>query len=245
MLKHDGEVLNENQFLLTSLTKACRFQNDRVKTRLPIRKKLLSIMLLKIHTVVGDNQPYLISLYRAMLSTAYFGLFHICEIAKSPENDHVIKAKDVHVGRNKKKMMFLLHTSKTHWTDCKPQVVKIHSTDFNCVGKRFKEKKTNKNGLDFCPFALLNDYINVRNARQSNDEQFFVFHDNSPVSTYNFRVILKDTLEKMGLDPTLYTGHSIRAGRTVDLVDLNFSVETVKKLGRWTSNAVYTYMKFL
>ena len=41
VLQKDGVELNQDQFLLTSLTRACKLKNDRVQTKLPIRMRLL------------------------------------------------------------------------------------------------------------------------------------------------------------------------------------------------------------
>ena len=40
VLKEDGKKLDEDLFLVTSLTRACKFVNDRVRTRLPVQKGL-------------------------------------------------------------------------------------------------------------------------------------------------------------------------------------------------------------
>ena len=56
----------------------------------------------------------------------YFGMFRIGEMT---ESQHVVKAKDVHIGINKDKLMFVLHSSKMHGKGTKPQIVKI-----NCFG---------------------------------------------------------------------------------------------------------------
>ena len=45
VLKADGITINEDRYLLTSLTKACRLANDRVITQLPIRKGMLKMLL--------------------------------------------------------------------------------------------------------------------------------------------------------------------------------------------------------
>ena len=123
VLKEDGVELNENKYLLASLTKACKLKNDTVQSRFPIQKGLLSLILSKIE-VIYDTQPYLLTLYQALISTAYFGMFRVGELA---ESTHAIKATDVHVAKNKRKMRFILRTSKTHWHDSKPQIVKICS----------------------------------------------------------------------------------------------------------------------
>ena len=63
----------------------------------------------------GDNQPYLVALYQAVFSSAFYGLFRMCEIAQTPSGHAV------HIGVNKKKLMFILRTSKTHTLGNKPQ----------------------------------------------------------------------------------------------------------------------------
>ena len=65
------------------------------------------------------DQPYLLMMYKAIFLMAYYSLFWIGEISFS---NHVIKAKDVHIGHNKKKMMFILHSA--HSQNTKPQIVK-------------------------------------------------------------------------------------------------------------------------
>ena len=68
------------------------------------------------------NQPYLLALYKAMYVTAYYGLFRVGELTLS---EHVVKAVDVHQGKNKDKLLFVLHTSKTHTRESKPQTITI------------------------------------------------------------------------------------------------------------------------
>ena len=110
ILQVEGFKIQEDTYLLNALTKACKLHDDIVMTRLPIRLGMLRVIL-KIVGQEYDTQPYLRSLYQALFSTAYFGLFRIGEITQSP---HVIKACDVHLAKNKKKVMFVLRSSKTH-----------------------------------------------------------------------------------------------------------------------------------
>ena len=135
VFKTDGEQLNEDRYLLNSLTSACKLKNDRVYTRLPIKKGLLSLILSNIEEIFQEPQPYLVLLYIALFATTYFGLFRLCELTLT-SSSHAVRAKDVHIDRNKDKMMFILHTSKTHWKDAKPQIIKITSLDFNPTGQR-------------------------------------------------------------------------------------------------------------
>ena len=72
-----------------------------------------------------DTQPYLAHLYCALFSTAYYGLFHVGEITSG---SHPVQVQNVHIGRNKNKVLFILLTSKTHGLYSKPQTIKITST---------------------------------------------------------------------------------------------------------------------
>ena len=223
--------LKEDKFLLSSLTKACKLTNDHVRIRLPIKKGLLFIVLKAAVEFFGD-QPYLATLYQALIPTAYFRLFRVGELTLSP---HVIKARDVQIGKNKNKLLFILRSSKTHCSSNKPQMVKIQSIE----QKNPQSCKTKYN----CPFTLLKEYLNVRGPAQSKKEQFFVFSDGSPVTPHHMRTNLKALLSRARFQAKYYDTHSLRIGRATDLLNMGISVETIKKLGRWKSNAVFNYLR--
>ena len=125
VLKDNGIVLHPDEYLLSSLTKACRLHNDKVHQRHPIGRAMLTVLLKQVDKHYGrKNQCYLQTLYKAILSTMYFGLFRIGELTKSP---HVVKARDVQIGSNKKKILLILRSSKTHGPGSKPQQIKISS----------------------------------------------------------------------------------------------------------------------
>ena len=114
VLKINNIKINEDQFLLTSLTKACRLHYDRVTTRLPVGKGMLGILLRRVNLMYNAiNQPYLATLFTTMLCTAYYGLFRISEIAFTGSG-HTTLACNVHIAKNKEKFLFVLESSKTH-----------------------------------------------------------------------------------------------------------------------------------
>ena len=221
--------------------RACKIVNDKVKTQLPIRKSLLKILIHEL-TKLYSTQPYLLLMFKALLVTMYFGLFRIGEVTSS---EHVLKAKDVHIGRNKKKLQFILHTSKTHTEGEKPQTIKINSVDFDPLGIRQENSSLQNsfNDQQFCPFRILLEYLDYRKKRSHDKEQFFVFSDRSPVTATHLRQVLSKLLSRCGLDSTKYRSHSIRAGHSVDLYHLGVSLEWICKLGRWKSSAIFTYLK--
>ena len=236
VLREDGIYVNEDKCLLSSLTKACKYENDHVRTRLPICTDLLQLILNRLDTLFVSEQPYLVSLYKALFATAYFGLFGVGELT---ESQHAVKVLDVQIGRNKDKMQFILRTLKTHWKDTQPQIITITALT---KANKCKQFAVHKSQMYDCPFQLLRNYIQHRKPVKFKDEQLFVFRDHTPVKASHMRIILRAVLEKLGLNPSLYGCHSMRIGRAMDMLNkLKLDVGTIKKLGHWKSNIVYSY----
>ena len=73
--------LNQDQFMLSALTRACKFKNDHAFIRLLIWSKMLRIILEKMYKYFMDKgQVYLAIMYCALFSKAYFGLFRVGEL---------------------------------------------------------------------------------------------------------------------------------------------------------------------
>ena len=226
VLKDNKIKLEEDQYLINSLTKACRLINGKqVRHRLPIQKPLLRIILKKVEEYyLKRNQPYLRIMYQCLLSTMYFGLFRVGELTKGK---HTVLARNVNIASNKKKFLFVLPTSKTTYRDSKPQLIKISSTPINNVNHQKSESQLP------CPYELLRKYRKIRSNYVHDDEQFFVFADNSPVTPTHIRKCLKKMLKLAKFNDRNYSVHSLRAGRSCDLLKLGVSVETIKKIGCW------------
>ena len=219
--------LREDRSLLNSLTRACRLKYDKVKTRLPIKKSTLRLILVTLNVLL-DRQPYLKDLYKALFVTAYYELFRVSELTSS---DHVIRVSDVERGVNKKKLLFILRSSKTHNKGNKPQEIKISATPIDENISHAKSKAL------LCPFTLIPEYLDVRPRKRSNKEQFFVFQDRSPVKPHHFRSMLKKAIKAAGLNQHNFGSHSFRSGHSHDLLKAGVLVETIQKIGRWLSNA--------
>ena len=104
-------------------------------------------------------------------------------------------------------------------------------------------KSSDKMRHHFCPFGLVDNYVRLRGGNRSLDELFFVLRGGIPVQQHMVRTMLAKLLKSLGLNPKIYSFHSMRAGRSTDLYNWGFSVEQIKAIGRWSSNAVYKYIK--
>ena len=86
-------------FELLALTKACKLVNDEVKTRLPIGKGLLRIIIDEIIDRFA-LQPYLASMYVALVTVGYYGMLRVGELMNG---DHTTKAEDIHIEKKTKR----------------------------------------------------------------------------------------------------------------------------------------------
>ena len=89
---------------------------------------------------MSSSQPYLAVLFTCLISTAYFGMFRIGELANSI---HTIKANDVQIAKNKRKIRFILHSSKTHAKYASPQIIKISNNAVSNVKQEHNQKPIN------------------------------------------------------------------------------------------------------
>ena len=155
-------------------------------------------------------------MYLVIFSLAYYGMLRIGELGLGA---HTVKACDVNIGMNKDKILLVLRTSKTHGLESKPQKIKI---------------KRNGNPIErfTCPFKLACNYMTARRGFITHKEHFVIFADGSPVPTEQLRKVLKTAIDKIGLQAELYNLHSLRAGRSVDMLKAGYSLSWICEAGR-------------
>lgn len=225
ILSSDGVELNEDKALLSSLLTTCKLKNKSLFIRLPIRLKLLQRVIHHTDLLFKNcGQYYLATLLKAMFSTAYFGLLRVGELV---QGDHQMKAENVHLARNKNKLIILLTSSKTHTPQDAPQRIEIPAIPQ--LGKN-------------CPLKLLENFMKIRESGSANNA-LFTLPSGIPITAQMFRTWLRRILANIGVNCKLYNSHSFRAGRCLDLRKLGFSLRKVKEAGRWLSSAILKYLK--
>ena len=147
ILKSEHYKWTEDLVLLSILTRACRLQNDVLHCHLPIHKGLFELILFELQRIY-DDQVYLRIWFSAVFCLAYYGLIRVGELAA---DDHPVRAKDVHMGTNKNKILLVLYSSKTHTRAQYPQKIKITARE----DKYSVYNSTNQLGVFFCPFMIV------------------------------------------------------------------------------------------
>ena len=128
-----------------------------------------------------SDQPYLEVLYKAILSLGYYGLFQIGELVSL--EPHTIKAANIHVAKNKNKILVILFSSKTQTEDSYPQKVKITAQQ---PARRQKF---------FCLFNLIKQYLRICGGYSNENEPFYIFTDKSPVMDITYAKLFKKLLK--------------------------------------------------
>ncbi len=58
-----------------------------------------------------------------------------------------------------------------------------------------------------------------------------------------FRKLIKLAVASIGLDPSKFSGHSLRSGGATDLFEARVPYHIIKKMGRWKSDAAMRYYR--
>lgn len=232
MLGLDGVEINTRTTRLRALIKACKYKNDRVVHRLPISESLL-VKLIKQVDQMFSTQPYSAKLYKCMLVLGFYGMLRVGEMASG---EHPILARDVHFNHKERKVQIILRTSKTHGLGDQPQYVKISSDDARVF--LYNQK--------FCPYQVVNAFMQTRGPKLNDGDPFFVFSDNSPVKPYQMQAVLKRALKGFGIDPSDFGIHSLRIGYATTLDHRHVSLDVIRRKGRWRgTNIVFRYIRMI
>lgn len=229
VLTTEGETLeNLDNVALASIIKSCKYNNNEVIHRLPINYHML-LSILDATDQVYNQQPYLAILYKAMFSAAYNGLLRVGEMTKS---QHSILARDVLIAKNKRKIQFILRTSKTHGLGDPPQIIAYFC---DCAETKMPE---------YCPYELMVDYNEAKGKFRDGKEQYFVYKGHIPVEGKKFRQVLKNMIKHANIDCEDYNVHSFRIGHANDMRRLGKDISYIKNKGRWRSSTVWKYLKY-
>ena len=91
-----------------------------------------------------------------------------------------------------------------------------------------------------CPVAALINYIQHRGSCPG---PIFLDHNRKPLHRNSFSNYVKKCATLAGLNPTYYNTHSFRIGRATQMAMDNIPTETIRRTGRWKSDAYLKYIR--
>ena len=105
------------------------------------------------------------------------------------------------------------------------------------------------NGSPVCPVLYLRQWFNECDLWNVKEASLFPsmshgrLNFNETISGSWIRRKLKREISKLGLDASLFSGHSFRAGGATDMFVLKIPYYIIKKRGKWVSDAAMLYYR--
>lgn len=104
------------------------------------------------------------------------------------------------------------------------------------------EVKVGCSGTPVCAYCSMKSYLG-QHPCPAPDSPLFMDRNLHVLRKQYFVATTKLVLASAGYDPTLYSGHSFRAGSATAGASVGFSEWELKMLGRWSSDAYHIYLR--
>lgn len=190
--------------------------NKPPDARRPITRQLLLSIINGLPFTA--KSAYEIALFRCMFITAFTAMLRISEVCSGNRTNHTLLYE---------------HTLLT------PEMVSVTLSTFkHSSGPVTLVLKSDNSEL--CPVRAMRAYLQQRGYKPG---CLFVFSDDSPVSRSKFVAFLKRCLNYCGEDTKSITSHSFRIGGATNAAQNGYSDDEIKKMGRWKSNALASYIR--
>ncbi|XP_075701357.1 integrase/recombinase xerD homolog [Rhinoderma darwinii] len=196
-----------------------RAQPRGVDKREPLDSGRVKRLVAALGAICRDRHEVL--LFKAAFTLAFAGAFRLGELVSTSK-----KGKDG------------LQLEDTKWDDATVKcLIRKSKTDQN--GKGAWVTMLRKGG-PICPVGAVKDYLVSRGAEVG---AFLKHRDGSALSRFQFCQILKRTASAAGLGKDRIGSHSFRIGAASEAAAAGSDEGTIKRLGRWKSNAFRTYIR--
>ena len=200
-------------FLVSKFISGLNKVSPSVDSRIPITPEILHSLITSLHKV--GNSRSCIVLYQSMMSLSFYAFLRPGEITSSNNN---IMFHQVQVLPHKVSITFL------KYKHCQGHPVTI---------------EVNRQNRSPCPVHLVNDYIRSRGSAPG---PFFCHPDLSPVSYNQYNKVFSE-IQSFMVDNNKYHLHGLRIGAATYAALKGIPEETIRRMGRWNSNALNKYIR--
>ncbi|XP_078670906.1 uncharacterized protein LOC144911025 [Branchiostoma floridae x Branchiostoma belcheri] len=194
-------------------------------SRLPITLPILTVLIEALASI-GLNE-YDICLYKAMFLFMFYSLARISEVAMSSTSQHTLNLADISSNLdpsgNVTSLVVCFKTFK-------------HSKSTSQANIAIMPQPQNRD----CPVANLLTYLHFRGQQPG---PLFLLSSGKAVPCDSFSKILKACVVQLHLDPHKFTSHSFRIGAATTAALQGVSDSTLRRLGRWSSDAFKKYIR--
>ena len=166
-----------------------------------------------------------------ILATGKEALLRSGEIAP---DDYYVRAEDVSFGQTSTGLKIIhldLQRTKTHREG---GVLRVTVADYAHPHSMYKLVKSFKERFNLHAHPQAPMFPRIRRGK--------LYWDKG-VTYDSIRLLVKTAAARLGMDDSLYSGHSLRAGGATDLFAAGMRYELIKKAGRWKSDTAMLYYR--
>ena len=199
---------------------ACRAvarSHDPPRQALPITYHTLASMF----SFLSGSRDHL--LVAAALSLQYFACLRASELCSNLSLSILPTRSDISFGRSGSSfiMVYRCHTSKTS-----PHGFEVH---VGCSGG------------PICSPCIMHLFLSLYPIEPTSP--LFRFSSGLDLTYHVYNSVIKRLVQLSGLDPALYSSHSVRAGAATQAAKSGLDPDSIKRLGRWRSQAYMVYLR--
>ena len=183
----------------------------------PITYHLLSAMF----NHLSSSHDHL--LVAAAISLQYFACLRASELCTNSALSFVPSRSDISFSRSGSSliMLYRCHSSKTA-----PHGFEVH------VGC---------SGAPICAPCIMFHFLSLYPLEPASP--LFRFTSGFDLSYRLYNAIIKRLVQLVGLDPSSFSSHSVRAGAATQAARAGLDPDSIKRLGRWRSQAYMAYLR--
>ena len=214
-------------FVVSKLLAGCRRSGHSCDGRWPLTVPVLTHIVQILPDVCLSQ--FEAQLFRAVMLCAFFGFMRIGEfaaISRYRTQRSLLLDTDVHfqaLGQPDASVLLTFRHTKTNQVG-PPQVVRL----VQCEDMRV------------CPVRALIAFAQVRPNLPGS---FFCHFDGQALTQYQFNATFRKALSFVGLERSSFRAHSFRIGAASCAAARGVSLDDIKTMGRWTSEAARSYIR--
>lgn len=217
--KCKGFVEPNKTFIVQQALKGIRNNKPCRDNRLPITKDLLHKLCNSLQHI--QSSPRVRAMLKSMYLLAFYAFLRVGEFTLSHGNHaNVLQLQDVLFEENR--------------------YVTMMFSKF----KHSKNRKCNVNvyaqSVPYCPVQSLHEYMYYRGRTPG---PLYVTHDGVIVTREWFASCLKQSVQFLKLDTTMFKSHSFRIGAASYAAMTGMSDSQIRIMGRWNSNVFLRYIR--
>lgn len=210
----------QNSFITQKLLEGCRRSRPSKDNRAPVTKTVLLAICSVLPNVCYS--PYEATLFHALFTLAYFGLFRVGElVSTNATSKSGLLVDDLRIER--KTVSLVLRGYKTNQKRT-PLTIKLPAEEEQAI----------------CPVLGSRKYVQ---NRVKSPGHLFCHANGTEVTRQQFASVLAKCLQKTVHAGGHYRTHSFRIGRATDLAALGMPNERIMQLGRWRSDCFRRYIR--